>query len=65
MARPPTQVVSNTFFSSISSMLNINGTLYISGTTTAAGAELYKIAPGDTTPVLVKDIHTTGKLQPR
>ncbi|MEA2735952.1 MAG: hypothetical protein QOE14_2403, partial [Humisphaera sp.] len=45
-----------TSLTNVSSMLNINGTLYISGTTSANGAELYKIGPGDTSPVLVKDI---------
>jgi ELWxxDGT repeat protein len=59
-----TQVVNNTFFSSISTMTNVNGTLYISGTTTANGAELYKIAPGTSTPVLVKDINPTGNSSP-
>jgi ELWxxDGT repeat protein len=59
-----TQVVGNTFFSSIATMLNVNGTLYISGTTPANGAELYKIAPGGSTPVLVKDINPTGNSSP-
>ncbi len=59
-----TQVANNTVFSSIASMLNVNGTLYVSGTTSANGAELYKIAPGGSTPVLVRDINTTGNSSP-
>ena len=43
-------------FTAVSSMLNVNGTLYIAGTTAASGAELFRIDPGQTTPVLVKEI---------
>ena len=47
-------------FTATGSILNVNGTLYISGTTATDGAELFKIAPGTTTPVLVKDIAVGG-----
>ena len=53
-----------TSFTGVSSMLNVNGTLYISATTSGSGAELWKIAPGGSTPVLVKDINTSGSSSP-
>jgi ELWxxDGT repeat protein len=45
-----------TSFTSVSSMANVNGTLYLSANTAANGVELWKIAPGSSTPVLVKEI---------
>jgi ELWxxDGT repeat protein len=55
----------STSFTAISSMLNLNGTLYISGTTTANGAELFKITSVGASPVLVKEIASgTGNSTP-
>jgi ELWxxDGT repeat protein len=54
----------NSSFTAVSSMINVNGTLYISATTSADGAELYKLAPGAAEPVLVKDIGGLGSSSP-
>jgi ELWxxDGT repeat protein len=42
-----------TSFTNVASMINVGGTLYIAGTTSANGSRLFKIGPGDTAPVLV------------
>ncbi|MEO6436623.1 MAG: ELWxxDGT repeat protein, partial [Tepidisphaeraceae bacterium] len=51
-------------FTGVTSMLNINGTLFIAGTTNANGSELFKIDPGGTSPVLVKEINAFGSASP-